>query len=159
EEWRRLLDEVGEAARDAPLRACLGTWDELADGRLAGVLLGPASASDLARRPRLPALRAEVRPVALLPRPIGRLAERGPTDTAGRRARLALTLAPADRALMRFLAVNAVCPALLLPGVLGIGWRDARRRLARLEADGLVCPIGVDEVGSLGGRARLLELT
>src|SRR5439155_4798107 len=118
-----------------------------------------APACDLVRHPRVRALRPEVRAVAPLPRPVGELRERGPSDAAGRRARLALALEPADRALVRFLATNAACPALLLPAVLGIGWRDARRRLARLEEDGLVRAIGVTEVGSAARRARLLELT
>ena len=160
--WRALLEETGRRRADAPLAACIATWDDLPAGLAA--LPPPGAAGDrpaerLVRHVRVRPGRTR-RPAGPLPRLVGdALAARAaPPDATEGLGRIALRLSAADRALLDLVGRHPFLTDASLAILLGSSARSTRRRLDRLIPIGLLRPLQTGET-SAGAPPALVELT
>jgi len=159
--WKDLIEAVGRARREAPLAACVATWDELRSGPEALASLGskgPLPGDRLIQQIRLQPLRAR-HPAGILPEFVGQaLATPGvsPADSLGR---VALGLGAADRALLDLIGRHPFLPLGRLAQVRGWDLRWARERRDRLIGLGLMRLVEACEVGAEAAASELVELT
>ena len=160
--WRDLIEEVRRARREAPLAACVATWDELRSGSEALASIGsrgPLPRDRLIQRIRLQPLRAR-RPGGVLPELVGdALATPGPSPAADSLGRRALGLGAADRALLDLIGRHPFLPLERLAQMHGWDTKWARERRDRLIGLGLMRLVEVCEVGAEAAASELVELT
>jgi|GEM_PF-1143620 len=160
--WRDLIEEVRQARREAPLAACVATWDELRAGCEALASLGsqgPLPGERLIQQIRLRPLRAR-HPAGILPELVGDvLATPEPSSAVDSLGRVALGLGAADRALLDLVGSHPFLTVEYLAQMLGwdLMWaRDLRNRLIGL---GLMRLVEAWEVGAEAAASELVELT
>ena len=160
--WRELIEEVRRARREAPLAACVTTWDELRAGSEALASLsntGPLPRDWLIQLVRLQPLTPR-HPTGILPELVGdALAPLGPSSAIDSLGRVALGLAPADRALLDLIGRHPFLPLERLARVHGWDLRWARERRNRLIGLGLMRLVEACEVSAEAAASELVELT
>ncbi len=160
--WLVLVEEVRRGRAEAPLTACIATWDGLHAGlevlaRQAGE--GGQSAEHLVQRVRLQPARPR-RQVDGLPRLVGdALCLTGRTHADDGLGRIALGLSPADRALLDLVGRHPFLTPERLATVLGWSGEVVHRRLRRLVNRGLMRRLGPSELSKAAGGLELVELT
>jgi len=159
--WLALLEEVRRRRAEAPLTACISTWDGLRAGL--EVLVREATSSPpaaLVQRVRLRPARPRRRPMYALPRLVGEdpCATTLPhaTDSLGR---VALDLSAADRALLDTAGRHPFLTPDRLATVLGCSRDAVRRRLGRLMDRGLLRLLAPSELRKAPAGLELVELT
>lgn len=160
--WAALLDEVQGSRAEAPLAACVVTWEDLCAGRAAPPLPAGGDERDAARLVRRVRLRPGParRPGARLPRLVGAPLDalQGQADAEGL-GRAALGLSEGDRTLLDLVGRHPFLPTPHVATVLGTSIATVRRRRTRLIAAGLLRLVGPEEVDATLAGGELLELT
>jgi hypothetical protein len=160
--WKDLIEEVRRARREAPLAACIATWDELraSSEALADLSnIGPLPRDRLIQQIRLQPLKAR-HPTGILPEFVGdALATPGPSSAVDGLGRVALGLGAADRALLDLIGRHPFLPLDRLAQVCDWDVRWARERRDRLIGLGLMRLVEACEVGAEAAASELVELT
>jgi hypothetical protein len=161
--WLALLEEVRRRRAEAPLTACIATWEGLRAGL--EVLAREAGKSSpqpaqLVQRVRLRPARPRRRPMYALPRLVGEgLCVASPPDVAGSLGRVALYLSAADRALLDIAGRHPFLTPDRLAVVLGWSSDAVQRRLRRLMDRGLMRLLAPSELRMAPAGLKLVELT
>jgi len=145
--WKRLLEEVRRANREAPLASRVVRWDDLPRG-LTDLPAGEVEPSkgDLVRPVRLPPFHPRS-PASPLPRLVGdELASpaRSATESLGRTA---LMVMPTDYRLLEVIGFHPYLTANQLSDVMDSSTKAVQRRLNRLLEVGLIRHLSPDEIG------------
>jgi hypothetical protein len=160
--WLALLEEVRWRRAEAPLSACIATWDGLRAGlavlaRQAGD--GGQPAEGLVQRAQVRRER-RARRAGPLPRLVGdALHPPTPRHAPEGLGRVALDLSAADRALLELIGRHPFLTPDRLATVLGWSNEAVRRRLRRLLDESLVRTLGPGELGEAAAGLELVELT
>ena len=161
--WGQMLADSSRARFDAPLPACLTTWDD-PPGGLEELTRFPASGrpptESLSRHIRLKPLSPR-RPRSRLPRIVGdALSTPARASTADNSiGKAVMGLSATDRALLDLVGRHPFQTPERLASVLGWQVRWARERRNRLVARGLMWLLGPKEIGEVMGALGLVELT
>ena len=145
--WTRLLDEVARSRGDAPLDACVVTWQALRDDASALERCGhryPAIDDCQRPPPEVTTARTDGGPAARFHARSGPSASLD-SSTSGDLGCLALQVSPMERSLLDIVGRHPFLPAESLATVLGWEVRRVRERRARLIRLGLVRLLGVGE--------------
>jgi hypothetical protein len=160
--WLALLEEIRWGRAEAPLSACIATWDGLRVGlqvlaRQASE--GRQSAEGLVQRVRVRPGR-RTRRAGPLPRLIGdALQPAPPPHVAEGLGQVTLNLSAADRALLELVDRHPFLTPDRLATVLGWSREAVRRRLRCLLHEGLMRVLGPGELREAAAGLELVELT
>jgi len=161
--WGQMLEDSRRARLEAPLPACVATWEDLPSGldglaRFMGSSRPPAEG--LSHRIPLKRLRSR-RPCSRVPCLVGEaLSMTSAAPGAGKTlGRAAIVLSATDRALLDLVGRHPFQPPERLGAVLGWQVKGARQLRNRLITRGLMRLLGPEEVGADFGALELVELT